>query len=128
MEFIAFLFPIHLEILETLKQSNVVIVENQGICKTNKYDGYVMSWRSPNNNLKKTTLLMCSNTITQNYNDWVGETNRTLAHEAVHVAQMCKSNDGYVRPLGFRKDIETEAFTIQDNPREVLRILKKYCL
>jgi hypothetical protein len=128
MDFIAFLFPVNLEILETLKQTNVVVVENHTICKKYRIDGYTMSWRDPDNNLKKNSLVMCNETIMQNYNDWVGEINRTLAHEAVHVSQMCKSNDGYIRPLGFRKDVEAEAFAIQDNPREVLRILKKYCL
>lgn len=114
--------------MNVLQQSNVVVVENHAVCKKYHIDGYTMSWRDPDNNLKKNTLVMCNKTIAQNYNDWVGEINRTLAHEAVHVSQMCKSNDGYIRPLGFRKDIETEAFAIQDNPGEVLRILKKYCL
>jgi hypothetical protein len=71
---------------------------------------------------------MCTYTTKKVYEDWQGEINRTLAHEAIHVAQVCKSNDGYVRPLGFRNDVEKEAFAIQDHPREVLRILKKYCL
>jgi hypothetical protein len=51
-----------------------------------------------------------------------------LAHESVHIAQVCRFNDGYIRPLGFRKDVEAEALAIQDQPREALRILKKYCL
>jgi hypothetical protein len=128
MDFIAFLFPVHLEILETIKQSNVVVTENHAVCKKYHIDGYTMTWKAPDNIGKKTTVAICNETIMQNYNDWIGEINRTLAHEAVHVAQDCKSNDGYIRPLGFRKDIEEEAFDIQDNPREVLRILKKYCL
>jgi len=64
----------------------------------------------------------------QNYTDWIGEVNRTLAHEALHVAQLCKSKDGLFYPLGFRNDVEKEAFAVQEQPREVLRILKKYCL
>ena len=66
--------------------------------------------------------------IQKNYQDWEGELERTIAHEAVHVAQLCKSTDGLIRPLGFRKNIEEEAFAVQDQPREILRILKKYCL
>jgi hypothetical protein len=80
------------------------------------------------NTLKKTSLVMCNESIKKNYVDWVGEINRTLAHESVHVAQMCKEGNGYVEPLGFRKNVEKEAFAIQDQPSEVLRIVKKYCL
>jgi hypothetical protein len=124
-----YLTPTHQEIFDVLQQANVaVIVNNHKVCRADKFDGYALTWRDPLNNLKKTTLVMCNNTIKKNYSDWVGELNRTLAHESVHIAQMCKSNDGYIRPLGFRKDVEKEAFAIQDQPREVLRILKKYCL
>jgi hypothetical protein len=112
-----------------LRQANVaVIVNNHKVCHKGKVDGYAMTWRDPDNKLRKNVLLMCNNTIKKNYSDWVGELNRTLAHESVHVAQMCKEGDGYIEPLGFRKGVEQEAFAIQDNPREVLRVLKKYCL
>jgi hypothetical protein len=124
-----YLTPTHQEILDVLRQANVaVIVNNHKVCREDKFDGYALTWRDPMNNLGKNALVMCNNTIRKNYDDWVGEINRTLSHESVHVAQVCKSNDGYIRPLGFRKDIEKEAFAIQDKPREVLRILKKYCL
>jgi hypothetical protein len=124
-----YLTPTHQEILNVLRQAKVAIVVNDHkFCKTQKYDGYALTWKDPHNTLRRNMLLMCNNTIKKNYNDWVGELNRTLAHEAVHVAQMCKSNDGYIRPLGFRDDVEKEAFAIQDQPREVLRIVRKYCL
>jgi hypothetical protein len=124
-----YLTPTHQEILDVLRQANVVvIINNHKVCQKDKFDGYALSWRDPMNTLKKTSLIMCNESIKKNYADWVGEINRTLAHESVHVAQMCKSNDGYIRPLGFRKDIEKEAFSVQDQPGEVLRILKKYCL
>jgi hypothetical protein len=123
-----YLTPTHQEILDVLRQANVVVIVNDHkVCQKDKFDGYALSWRDPMNTLKKTSLVMCNESIKKNYDDWVGEINRTLSHESVHVAQMCKSNDGYIRPLGFRKDVEKEAFAIQDQPREVLRILKKYC-
>lgn len=124
-----YLTPTHQEILDVLRQANVaVIVNNHKVCQKDKFDGYALTWRDPMNTLKKTVLVMCNKTIEKNYTDWVGEINRTLAHESVHVAQMCKEGNGYVEPLGFRKDVEKEAFAIQDQPREVLRVLKKYCL
>jgi hypothetical protein len=124
-----YLTPTHQEILNVLLQANVaVIVNNHKVCQKRKFDGYTLTWKDPMNNLGKTTLVLCNNTIKKNYNDWVGELNRTLSHESVHVAQMCKEGHGYIEPLGFRKDVEKEAYAIQDQPREVLRIVRKYCL
>ena len=124
-----YLTPTHQEILNVLRQVNVqVIVDNHPVCQTRKFDGYVILTSHPKYRPKRTQLILCENVMFTNYEDWQGEVNRTLTHEAVHVAQACKSNDGNIRPLGFRKDIEAEAFAIQDNPRETLRILKKYCL
>jgi len=121
--------PTHQDILDVIRQSNfVVFVDNHKVCKTQKYDGYVITPKNSLNQSRKNEFVICPSVIQKNYEDWQGEINRTIAHEAVHVAQVCKSNDGYIRPLGFRKDVEKEAFSIQDQPREVLRIVKKYCL
>lgn len=124
-----YLTPTHQEILDVIRQANVVVLmDNHKVCRTQKYDGYVITTRNSLNQSRKNEFVICPNVIQKNYSDWQGEINRTIAHEAVHVAQMCRFNDGYIRPLGFRKDVEAEAFAIQDQPREVLRILKKYCL
>jgi hypothetical protein len=124
-----YLTQTHQEIVNTLQLANVqVIVNDHPICKTKKFDGYVITNKNPKYKPKRTQLVLCEEVMFTNYQDGPGEVNRTLAHESVHVAQVCKSGDGYIRPLGFRKDIEQESFAIQDQPREVLRILKKYCL
>jgi hypothetical protein len=124
-----YLTPTHQEILDAVRQAGVVVLVNEyKICGKDQYDGYAMTWRDPQNTFGKNVLVMCNDTIKKNYTDWVGEINRTLAHESVHVAQMCKEGKGYVEPLGFRNDVEKEAFAIQDQPREVLRIVRKYCL
>jgi hypothetical protein len=123
------LTPTHLEIVNTLRQADITaVIENQQICTTEKIVGYLLTKINQQNQSGKSILLACPRTIQRNYQDWRKELNRTIAHEAVHPAQMCKSRDGYIRPLGFRKDIEAEAFAIQDNPKEVLRIVRKYCL
>ncbi len=124
-----YLTPTHQEILDAVRQAGVVVLVNEHkFCGNDLLDGYAITWRDPMNNVGKNVLVMCNDTIKKNYTDWVGEINRTLAHEAVHVAQMCKEGKGYVEPLGFRNDVEKEAFAIQDQPREVLRIVRKYCL
>ena len=127
MDFILYLLPIHLEILETLQLARVSIVEHHSKCN-NKFDGWFMTTKDPANDSGGMKLAMCTDTIKSNYVNWQYEINRTLAHESVHAAQACKEGNGYIERLGFRKDAESEAFAIQDNPREVLRILKKYCL
>jgi myo-inositol-1-phosphate synthase len=127
MDFIFYLLPIHFEILQTLELAGVSVVEHHVKCN-GKYDGWLLTKRERTNSSGRTQLAMCTDTIKSNYADWQYEINRTFAHEAVHAAQSCKNSNGYVEPLGFRKDVEAEAFAIQDNPNEVLRILKKYCL
>ena len=129
MEFVEYLTPTHLEILQILNQSRVEVIENfSPTCSLGKNEGEVLTYKDPKNPYKTTLLTICTNTLKRNYFDWVDELNVTFAHESLHVAQVCKSNDGYIRVLGFKKDLEQEAFAVQNNPREVLRILKKYCL
>lgn len=127
MEF--FLTPTHQKILDVINQSGVVVITNEHpFCYNDKYDGSFVTTKNPLNKSNSNELVICFNTIKKNYYDWIVELNRTVAHEAIHVAQECKSNDGYLSPLGFRKDIESEAYAVQDNPKEVLRIVEKYCL
>ena len=126
---IELLTPVHFEIINVLKQSGVVVVlDNHKICDTQKFDGYFLTSIDQQNPTRKPMLLICLGTIQKNYGQWQAELNRTIAHEAVHAAQACKWKDGYIRALGFHKDTEREAFAIQDNPKEVLRVVRKYCL
>lgn len=126
---IEFLTPTHIDILNALNQAGVaVVIDNHEICKSQEFDGHFITKKDPKNNYNKSVLLICLKTIQKNYQDWKEELNRTIAHEAVHAAQACRSGDGYIRKLGFKQGIEEEAFAIQDNPNEVLRIVIKYCL
>ena len=126
---IEYLTATHQQIIASLRSANIAIIANtHKVCSMNKFDGYAISRKDKLNETGRNELVICVNTIKRGYADWNHEINRTIAHESVHIAQMCKSRDGYIRPLGFRKDIEAEAFAIQDNPKEVLRIVRKYCL
>jgi hypothetical protein len=123
---IEFLTSTHLEIINALRQSSIaVLVENHKICKTQKFDGYFLTEIDKQNLTGNPILLVCLKTIQKNYQEWQAELNRTIAHEAAHAAQACKWKDGYIRTLGFRDDVEQEAFAIQDKPKEVLRVIKK---
>lgn len=124
-----YITPTHQEILDILNQTNVqVIVDEHPLCYSRKYDGYVMSPMDPRNKTGRTMFLLCVETMQLTREDWQQEVRYTIAHEAIHIAQLCKSKDGYLYPLGFRGDVESEAFAVQAQPKETLRILKKYCL
>jgi hypothetical protein len=128
MIFLNYLQPTQLEIYNTLQQANVVVLENHQTCGTEKqWDGWTFTTKDYRNSYNRTMLVMCTTTLKANYEDWKREINRTISHEAVHVAQACKEGRGSLEILGFKNDFEKEAFAIQDNPKEVLRILKKYC-
>lgn len=121
--------PKHQEILDTVRQANfILIVDTHRVCEKHEYDGYVISPKNHLNESGRNEFVICVTTHQKNYEDWKNELERTIAHEAIHVAQMCKSDDGYIRPLGFGSDVEKEAYTVQSQPGEVLRIIKKYCL
>jgi len=130
MEFASYLLSYQLQLLQVLQQSNVKISENTvSVCgNKHEWDGWTLNKKDPHNVSKThTEMVICTETHKVSYPDWKGELNRTLTHESIHVAQICKSGDGLV-PLGFRKGIEDEAFALQNNPKEVIRIVKKYCL
>lgn len=122
--------PTHQEILDVVQQANVmVIVDNHQVCRDDEYDGFVISPKNYRNESGRNEFVICVKTHQKLYPDWRDELQRTIAHEAIHVAQMCKRKmDGYISPLGFRDDVEKEAFAVQSQPKEVLRIVKKYCL
>lgn len=130
MEFASYLLTYQLQLLQVLQQANVTILENSVAACGNdyKWDGWTFSKKDRQNISKThTEMVICTNTHKTNYSNWSGELNRTLTHESVHVAQICKSGDGIV-PLGFKKGVEDEAFALQERPDEVIRIIKKYCL
>jgi len=124
------LLSYQLQLLQVLQQSNVTISENTvNACGNDyKWDGWTFNKRDPHNVSKThTEMVICTNSHKVNYTNWASELNRTLTHEAVHVAQICKSGNGIV-PLGFKKGVEDEAFALQERPDRVIPIVKKYCL
>jgi len=124
-----YISPTHQDILDVLNQINVqVVINNHPICYSREYDGYVLSPKNYRNNSNQIMMLLCVDTMREYRNDWKREVGYTISHEAVHVAQLCKSGDGYFSTIGDGNDIEKESYDLQDNPEEVLRVLKKYCL
>jgi hypothetical protein len=119
----------------------VQVVENTLICR--KYDIY--GWFNVNEKI----MTICTDRILSR-----GESkyyvNETLLHESVHIAQYCKNKS--LTPLGISssqmnlssrrnqdvesavkisgpsvRQIEREAFWMEDKPNEVKYVVKKYC-
>jgi hypothetical protein len=141
MEFLLYLSPQSTEIYQMISR-RVRVVENAPICR--KHDIY--GWF----NVIEKTMTICTNRIVSR-DDVKYYVNETLLHESVHVAQYCKNKS--LIPLGISpaqmelssrrkqdlesavkiagssvRQIEQEAFWMEDKPNEVKYVVKKYCL
>jgi hypothetical protein len=141
MEFLLYLSPQSTEIYQMISR-RIRVVENTPICR--KHDIY--GWF----NVIEKTMTICTDRIISNDNSTY-YMNETLLHESVHIAQYCKNNS--LTPLGISnsqiqlssrrnqdiesavkisgpsvRQIEREAFWMEDKPNEVKYVVKKYCL
>jgi hypothetical protein len=141
MEFLLYLSPQSMEIYQMISR-RIKIVENTPICR--KHDIY--GWF----NVIEKTMTICTDRIISR-NDSEYYINETLLHESVHIAQYCKNKS--LTPLGIDssqlqlssrrnqdvesavkisgplvRQIEREAFWMEDKPNEVKYVVKKYCL
>jgi len=140
MEFLLYLSPESTEIYQMISR-RIKVVENSPICQ--KYDIY--GWFNPN----QKTMVFCTDRIVSrdNVKHYINE---TLLHESAHLAQYCKYKS--IAPLGISdskiqlssrrnqdvesavkisgpsvRQIEREAFWMEDKPNEVKYVLQKYC-
>ena len=151
MEFILFLSKIDKEIIELINKSNHSIKENTDICLIDKkFVGFFKR--------REKEIVICTKNAKKlgNYREDKGYDNhktnlyvrRALRHEATHLVQSCNNN----KPTGVIKNIEDkihvgklkalkssvrisrnldkelEAYVMEDKPRKVKEMLKKYCL
>ena len=143
MEFLLYLTPIGRDIYN-LMSKKIRFVENPPICREHKIYGWYDS--------KIDTMSICTDIIKKSSNPQY-YINETLFHEAVHAAQDCKAQGTgmwYV-PFGIKhshmalserriKDLETsvrinpnnrnierEAFWMEDKPEKVKYVVQKYC-
>jgi hypothetical protein len=141
MDFLLYLSPESTEIYQMISR-RIRVVENTPICR--KYDIY--GWF----NVNEKTMTICTDRIVSR-GDHRYYVNETLLHESVHIAQYCKNKS--LIPLGIAssqlqlssrrnqdvesavrisgpsvRQIEREAFWMEDKPNEVKYVVKKYCL
>jgi len=141
MQFLLYLSTQTMDIYN-LVSKKVRVVENPPICRQYDFFGFYDS--------KQKVLSICTSRIKShgNIENYVSE---TLLHESVHVAQSCKTNFKYLTPFGinqssmdlnyqrendlkkviafntYLREIDREAFWMEDKPNQVKYVLKKYC-
>ena len=155
MEFILFLSKIDKDILDLLIKANYVVEENKIECLLNKEIKGLHNFKMnkiiicTENAKRKTNYKIAKNNTSRVNFKTERVIRKALRHEATHAAQKCNNNKtlnntNYLenklhqskrKALNFstsnfagnyRKELE--AYILEDKPRRVKEILKKYCL
>lgn len=144
MEFLLFLRPQTQEIYQMISRK-VRIYENAPICK--KHDIY--GWYDTTNKV----MVVCTDKIKSSSSNPEFDINQTILHESVHIAQSCKNSYKKIYEFGIpissmnlskkkqdlldelvskygnpHRNLEHEAFWMEDKPERVRYVVKKYCL
>ena len=135
-----YLSPEGKQILDLIAKARFTVKENISWCSNPRYDGGII--------LENKTFFVCTKTLIKRENP-NKELNDTVYHEAVHVAHSCNG----MKPLGIplnrmpltaeklqyvnnsvslvkKKDnrrLEHEAYWLEDNPKETIKYLRKFC-
>jgi len=137
MEFLLYLTPVGREIIQTVIRANYPVKENIEFCSKQEYFGYANSDK----------LVICTNNIKKSGYDVKKYVNETVYHEATHIAHMCRGYKPFYislndMPLPENKlqdikkslrlstasrQMEHEAFWMEDKPEKVKYVLKKFC-
>ena len=155
MEFILFLSKLDKEILDLLIKANYIVEENKIECQFNKEIKGLHNFLE--NNIIICTENAKRNTNYRNKKRQQDKDNfkterairKALRHEATHAIQKCNNNKiiGDIKKLesklhqGKRKALkfstsnfsgsyekEVEAYVLEDKPKKVKKLIKKYCL
>ena len=155
MEFIIFLSKLDKEILDLLTRANYVVEENKIECLLNKEIKGLHNFEENKiiictENAKRKTNYRNKKQL-QNTENYKTERaiRKALRHEATHMAQKCNNNKilGDIKKLesklhqSKRKALEfsssnfsgtyakeVEAYVLEDKPKKVKNLIKKYCL
>ena len=155
MEFILFLSKLDKEILNLLMKANYIVEENKIECLLNKEIKGLHNFKE--NKIIICTENAKRKTNFRNKNQQPNKDNfktelairKALRHEATHAIQKCNNNmivgdiqnlENKIHP-GKRKALEfstsnysgtyekeVEAYVLEDKPRKVKNLIKKYCL
>ena len=155
MEFILFLSKLDKEILNLLMKANYIVEENKIECLLNKEIKGLHNFKEnkiiicTENAKKKTNYRNKKQSINKNNFKTERAIRKALRHEATHAIQKCNDNKiiGDIKKLegklhqSKRKALEfsssnfsgtyekeVEAYVLEDKPKKVKNLIKKYCL
>ena len=139
MEFLLYLTPIGQELISKIMMKNYRVVENSAYCRNKELFGGIDSSR----------FVICTNNIKNTISPVKHYVNETVYHEAVHVVQACRGMNPIGIPLSqmplpstkmgdinrsisltkkkWMRQMEHEAFWLEDKPKQVIYYLKKFC-
>jgi hypothetical protein len=137
MEFLLYLTPIGREIVQNVIRAGYPVRENIEYCRNKNIFGY--------GDYDK--MVICTKNIKNGGYDLNQYVNETVYHEAVHMAHMCNGYKPFYinikdMPLPSEKledvkksmkistasrQMEHEAFWMEDKPEKVNYVIKKYC-
>ncbi|QPX48200.1 hypothetical protein PQC13_gp235 [Synechococcus phage S-SRM01] len=141
MEFLLYLSTQQMDVYKIVSQK-VRVVENSSVCKKYSVFGFYSSTQK--------TLSICTDKI-KSYQNVEKNVNETLMHESVHVAQSCKTKFRHLTSFGINpssmplsyykeadlkkviafdrnlKNIDREAFWMEDKPEKVKYVVQRYC-
>jgi len=137
MEFLLYLTPIGKQIIDNVIRAGYPVRENIEYCKDKNIFGY--------GDFDK--MVICTKNIKNGGYDLEHYINETVYHEAVHMAHMCNGYKPFYinvkdMPLPWEKledikksvqmsnssrQMEHEAYWMEDKPEKVNYVLKKYC-
>ena len=155
MEFIIFLSKLDKEILELLTKANYIVEENKVECLLNKKIKGLHNFEEnkiiicTENAKRKTNYKTIKHQLRQDNFKTERAIRKALRHEATHAIQKCNNN----KTVGDIKNLENklhqskrralefstsnfsgtyakevEAYILEDKPKKVKRMIKKYCL
>ncbi len=154
MEFILFLSKLDKEILNLLSKANYIVEENKIECLLNKEIKGLHNFKENKiiictENAKKKTNYRNKNQQPKDNFKTERAIRKALRHEATHAIQKCNNNKtiGDIKKLesklhqSKRKALEfsssnfsgtyakeVEAYVLEDKPKKVKNLIKKYCL
>lgn len=137
MEFLLYLTPIGREIVQNVIRAGYPVKENIEYCRNKDQFGYG----------DHNKMVICTKNIKNSGFDVKHYINETVYHEAVHMAHMCNGYKPFYisqkdMPLPWNKledikksmqmstasrQMEHEAYWMEDKPNKVNYVIKKYC-
>tara|TARA_Y100001968_G_scaffold333713_1_gene398617 strand:- start:8668 stop:9132 length:465 start_codon:yes stop_codon:yes gene_type:complete len=154
MEFLLFLSSRETEILNLIQKSGYSVEENTPLCLLgDEYVGFFKRRQKrvvicTNNAKRKAGYFVPRYQESDEFHNTAIYIRRALRHESVHVAQQCnkdnlieidskkklkinpyklKALEGSTNISG-KREHEYQAYTLEDNPKLIVKALKRYCL